>query len=243
MNNHLPIIFLLLLSFFSIGLAQDRYYVWTYPFETMEANEFELESNSFFFTPSLSDNTHSLDQQFELEYGVTDRLQVGLYQVFSRDFPSGKISAESFMLEALYKLAQTNEFPVDPMIYLEYERDWHFNNPNRAEAKLILSKDFGRINGTVNGIAEYEFGGRVRLTPEFSAGISYELVKGFRAGVETFVTLSDEDETVDEDLSGTGIGPTVAFATPWFDITSGATFGISKNSNAVNFCTTIGIDL
>ncbi len=239
---------LLLVSFstilvFSPASAQDRYYVWAYPYGTTAANEFELESNSFFFTPSLSNNEHSLIQQFELEYGVTDRFQLGLYQVFSRDYPSGNVSAESFILEALYELARKNEFAVNPMLYLEYERDWNFRNPNRAEAKLILSKDFGRLNGTLNGIAEYEFGGSSQLTREFSAGVSYEVMKGFRAGVETFMTLGDEDDTADDDLGGTGIGPTVSLATPWFDITSGVTFGLSKNSNAVNFCTMIGFDL
>lgn len=238
----LSVIFLTLFTL-STASAQDRYYVWTYPYETEEANDFEIESNSFFFTPSLSDNIHSLEQQFELEYGVTDRFQLGLYQVFGRDYPSGSISAKSFMVEALYKLAQKNRLILDPMIYLEYERDWNFKNPNHAEAKLILSKDFGRLNGTVNGIAEYEFGGRNEFTPELSAGLSYEIVDGLRAGVETFATLSDEEEAADEDLHGTGIGPTISLSTPWFDITTGATFGISKNSNAVNFCTTIGIDL
>jgi hypothetical protein len=240
--------FILLLPFFtvsslSIASAQDKYYVWTYPYQTTEANEFELESNSCFLTPSLSSNNHTLVQQFELEYGVTDRFQLGFYQVFSRDYPSGELSAESFMVEALYKLAAKDRWIVDPMIYLEYERGWNFKTPNHGEAKLILSRDFGRLNGTINGIAEFEFGGRSDFAPEFSAGASYEIVKGLRAGVETFMTLSDADEAADEDLSGTGIGPTISVATPWFDIASGVTFGVSRNSNAVNFRINIDFEL
>ena len=231
-------------SSFSIASAQDRYYVWTYPYQTTEANEFELESTSYFFTPSLSNNNHTLVQQFELEYGVTDVFQMGFYQVFSRDYPSGELSAESFMVEALYQLAAKDRWIVNPMIYLEYERKWDFKTPNHGEAKLILSRDFGRLNGTINGIAEFEFGGRSDFAPEFSAGASYEIVKGLRAGVETFMTLSDEDDDdADEDLSGTGIGPTIFIATPWFDIASGVTFGVSRNSNAVNFCTNIDFEL
>ncbi len=236
------LIFSLTIASVSTSAAQDKYYVWTYPYGTTARGEFELESNSFFTTPTLSNNSHSFIQQFELEYGVSDRFQIGLYQVFGRDFPEGRLSSESFMLEALYKLAQENELPVDPMLYVEYERNWNFKNANRAEVKLILSKDIGRLNGTINGIAEYEFGKGSELTPEFSAGFSYELLDGFRVGVESFATLAGE-EAVDEDFGGTGAGPTVSLATPWFDITSGATFGILKNSNAVNFCTTLSFDL
>lgn len=243
MKYFLQLVSLIVLSTLSAASAQEKYYVWTYPYETTEANEFELESNSYLFTPALSDNEHTLVQQFELEYGVTDRFQLGFYQVFTRDYPSGRQSAESFMIEALYKLAEKDKWVVNPLLYLEYERDWNFKSPNRAEAKLVLSKDFGRLNGTFNGMAEYEFGGRSDFTPELGVGISYELLEGFRAGMETLVTLSDEREVQDEDPGGTGIGPTISVATPWFDITSGATFGISRNSNAVNLCTNIDFEL
>ncbi|MCL4540355.1 MAG: hypothetical protein M1378_12305 [Bacteroidetes bacterium] len=148
MKNRSLLVALYTTSIISTASAQDKYYVWTYPYETTEANEFELESNSYFFTPSFSNNDHTLIQQFELEYGITDRLQLGLYQVFSRDYPSGSVSAESFMVEALYKLSGKDQWIVDPLIYLEYERDWNFRDPNHGEAKLILSKDFGRLNGT-----------------------------------------------------------------------------------------------
>lgn len=243
MKYSLRLATLLILLIPTTASAQEKYYVWTYPFETAGAGEFELESSSCLFTPSLSNNEHALVQQFELEYGVTDRFQLGVYQVFSRNYPAGNVEAESFMIEGLYKLAKRNEWIANPLIYLEYERSWNFKSPNHLEAKFILSKDFGRLNGTVNAVGEYEFGGRTDFSPELSAGISYELIVGFRAGVEAFMTLSDEDEIRDEDLRGTGVGPTLSVATPWFDVTSGVTFGISANSNALNFCTNIDFEL
>jgi hypothetical protein len=243
MNTRLAITTLLSVISLSPAFAQDRYFVWSYQYGTEEPTEFELESNSFFNTPSLSDNVHSLNQQFELEYGVTGNFQLGLYQVFGRDYPSGGLSAKSSKIEALYKLAPTNTLPVDPMIYFEYSRDWNFTNPNGAEAKIILSKEVGKFYGTLNGIAEYEFGGRTDFTPELSAGLSYKLLDGLRIGVEGFSTLSDETEADDEDLQGTALGPTISISTPWLWITTGASFGISKNSNALNFCTIFGIDL
>jgi hypothetical protein len=238
----LPAMSVLILSLSPV-FAQDRYYVWTYQYGTEEATEFELESNSFFNTPSLSNNAHSLNQQFELEYGASDDLQLGLYQVFSRDYPSGSLSAKSSKLEVLYKLAPRNVLPADPMLYVEYSRDWNFKNPNKAEVKLILSRDIGKLDGTINGIAEYEFGGKTEFTPELSMGISYEIIQGVRLGVEGFSTMSDEKEANDEDLQGTALGPTVAISTPWFWLTTGASFGVSENSNALNFCTALGIDL
>ncbi len=243
MKNLLLAVPLFTAAFVSAASAQEKYYAWTYPFETAGANELEVESNSYLFTPSLLGNAHTLVQQFEIEYGVTDRFQLGLYQVFDRRYPSGKISAESFMVEALYKFARKGQWIVNPLLYLEYERAWNFKSPNHAEVKLILSRDFGRLNGTINGIGEFEFGGGSSFSPELSAGVSYQLVKGFRAGVEAFMTLADEDEAVDEDFGGSGVGPTLSVATPWFDITSGATFGVTKRSNAVNFCTNIAIEL
>ncbi len=228
--------------FITTARAQDKYYVWTAPYETTDANEFELESYSYFLTPSLSDNTHSLVQEFELEYGVTDRLQLGMYQVFNRDYPAGSGEA-SFMIEALYKLAGRDRWIVNPLLYLEYERPWDFKSPNHLEAKLVLSKDIGRLNGTVNGIGEFEFGGKSDFSPELSAGASYLVADGLRAGVEGFFTLSDEDKSADEDFSGSGVGPTVSVSTPWFDITSGVLIGTSRGANALNFCTNIDFEL
>lgn len=243
MKYYLPLAPLVILSSLSAASAQEKYYVWTYPYETSEANQFELESNSCLFTPSLSECKHTLVQHFELEYGVTDRFQLGFCQVFIREYPSGRLSAESFIIEGLYKLAQKNKWAVNPLLYLEYERDWNLKSPNCAEAKLALSKDFGLLNGTFNGIAQYEFGAGSDITSKIIAGISYELIEGLRAGIEALVTLSDEREAEDEDPGGIGIGPTVSVATPWFDIASGATFGITGNSNAVNFCANIGFEL
>lgn len=243
MNLRLTILLLLSVVSLSAAFAQDRYFVWSYQYGTEEAGESELESNSFFNTPSLSNNIHSLNQQFELEYGVTDNFQLGLYQVFGRDYPSGNLSAKSSKIEALYKLAPQNALPADPMIYFEYSRDWNLKNPNQAEAKIILSKEIGKLYGALNGIGEYDFGGRTDFTPELSAGLSYEIFQGLRIGVEGFSTLSDEGEAGDEDLQGTALGPTISISTPWLWITTGASFGISKNSNAMNFCTILGIDL
>lgn len=239
---------LLIVPFFSASLVQDaspqeKYYVWTSPFETTDASEFEVEINSYLFMPSFSGNVSTLSQQFEIDYGVTDRFQLGFEHLFNVSYPSGKTSAESFTIAALYELAQKGRWIVNPMLCLEYERAWDFKFPNRAEAKLILSEDFGYFNGTINGIGELEFGGGSGFGPEISAGTSYEIVKGFRAGVEAFITLTDKGESADEHLHGTGVGPTVSVAAPWFDVTSGATFGVKKRSNAVNFCTTINIEL
>lgn len=227
----------------STAMAQDRYYNWSEQFESEDPGEFELESYSNFDTPSYSSSNHSLVQTFELEYAFSDRVQARISQGFLKGYPAGEFSSGVLEVEGLYRLVAPGKFYIDPVVYLSFSRSWTPGSATTAEAKLILSKDIGSINALVVGSTEYYFGGESELKPEMSAGVSYRIVDGLRAGIEAFATGEDEDKTEDADLRGTGIGPTVSFSTPWFWMTTGASLGLSGAANNLNFRTIIGIDL
>ena len=236
------IAFLISLSF-SAAFAQDRFYSWSDQFETGEAGDLELESYSNFNTPSFSDNNHYLNQQFELEYGLSHNLSFGVNQTLGKEYPGGNFSLGQFGVEGLYRLTAPGKFVVDPVLYIEYSRMWDRSASNQLEAKLILTKDFGRLNAIVNCAAEHQFGTASELEPEFSGGISYEFARGLRGGIEMFATGPDQEQLPDADLRGTGAGPTVSLTTPWFWVTSGISYGIANEANRLNFRAIIGIDL
>lgn len=228
---------------FSAAFAQDRFYLWSDQFETEAAGATELESCSDFNTPTFSNNEHYLNQQFEIEYSISDRAAIGVNQEFGKQYPGDSFSFGQFGIEGLYELISPGRFIVDPVICVEYSRMWNLSSSGNLETKLILTRDFGPLNAIVNCTAEYQFGTASGLEPEFSGGISYEFVRRFRGGFEIFVTGADADRLPDADLRGTGAGPTLSFSTGWFRITTGISYGIANDANRLNFRAIAGIDL
>lgn len=230
-------------SYFSPVFAQVRNYIWSDQYDAGEAGDFELESYSDFNTPALAGSDHFLNQQFEIECGVSRRLTLAAVQTFGRGYPAGGWSVGVSGIEAMYQLVQPHRFVVDPVLYAEYSRSWTRSASDQFETKLILSRSFGRFSAIANAGAEYQFGTEGELDPEFSGGISYEFVDGFRGGLEMFATGSDNERIPDADLRGTGAGPTVSLSTPWFDITSGLSYGIAGGADKLNFRTIVTVDL
>lgn len=230
-------------SCFSPVFAQTRNYIWSDQYEAEDAGGFEIESYSDFNTPALAGNVHFLNQQFELEYGVSPHFTLGVVQTFGGGYPEGNWSFGVSGIEAMYRLMPPDRFVADPVLYAEYSRTWTHPAANQFEAKLILTRSFGRLSAIANAGAEYQFGAGSELEPEFSGGISYQLVDGLSCGLEMFATGSDDDRLPDADLRGTGAGPTVSVSTPWFDIASGLSYGITGGADRMNFRAIVTVDL
>lgn len=230
-------------SYFSPVFAQGRNYVWSDQCDAGETGEFELESYSDFNTPALSRGDHYLNQQFEIEYCVSQRLTLAAVQTFGGGYPAGDWSFGVSGIEAMYEIAPPHRLVVDPVLYAEYSRSWTHSASGQFETKLILTGSFGRLSAIANAGAEYQFGTGSELEPEFSGGISYKFVDGFRGGLEMFATGSDNDRIPDADLRGTGAGPTVSVSTPWFDVTSGLSYGIAGGADKLNFRAIVTVDL
>ena len=102
-------------------------------------------------------------------------------------------------LETRYRLARPGDWFVDPVVYLEAKKEWTEDKPIGVEGKLILGKDIGPINVSLNGAAEQEFipGGGRAYEYSYALGSSYEIAPWLRAGGEVFGVQKREGGAVE----------------------------------------------
>jgi len=173
------------------AFAHMRDYVLNQPYYTTKRGEFELEIyHDYNLRDFDNDNTHSLKQQFELEYGLTNHWQIAYYEVAKWD-RTKDYRRDALKIESKYRFAEAGEWPVDVAIYGEYEGpNGHQDSDSDAlEGKLILSKDFGPWNVVGNLITERKINEHDLWAFEYTAGVSYPLNPKMRLGLELRETL------------------------------------------------------
>lgn len=197
--------------------ADMRPYTWTYGYMTPAKGEIELEWWGEFRKGKEAD---LYKPQIELEYGLTDRWVAGLYGVFEKK--GAETWGTEIKLEQRYRLFDPGVLPVDTALYLEYAHNFK-EDADELEGKVILSRDFGKFNTTLNLIAETAFDGE---DPEYgySAGISYPLNDRVKPAVEAFGNWKGSE-------TEHYIGPSVqvSFGKVW--VNAGAGFGLTKESD------------
>jgi len=176
--------FLIEVTFPVIGYADNRSYVWTYEYQTVSRGEAELES---YFTLSTPDRrrmsgTTTTEHMIELEVGMTERFDFAVYQIFSQS-PGQSLHYDGFQLRARYRIGEKGEFFFDPLFYLEYKGVPDFSE-SALETKLILARDFGRLNIALNPIVVFEFGEEDNVEPEYAIGARYSINRLLRIGIE-----------------------------------------------------------
>jgi hypothetical protein len=126
------------------------------------------------------------DLQTELEYGLTDRVELGFYFVF-RQGPSAGTPDFFFRgvkQRARIRLAERGEWPLDVALYFEIAE---FHNELEFEEKLLLSKQVGRFSFITNLWVEQEWyfqSEEVKYIFNPTAGFTYEIQPGFLLGAE-----------------------------------------------------------
>ncbi len=126
------------------------------------------------------------DYQLELETGITQRWDVAAYGVV-RQIAGADPELAAVKLESRYALAAPGTWFVDPVLYVELQKTIVEDRPFSVEEKLILARDFGPLNVSLNGAAEQEFvGGEVEPEYSYAFGTSWEFVPAFRLGGEIF---------------------------------------------------------
>ena len=164
------------LAFFTVVYADNRAYVWTYECKTMKAGEAEVEYYTTFHSPfpdSLG-GTVTAEHNIELEVGMNDHFDMGFYQVFEQP-PEEALIYKGFKVRARYRFGELGQYPVDPLLYVEYKGRPDFSR-HEWEMKLILAKDFDRFNIAVNPVLEFESdddGWEQEF--KYNLGISYRL--------------------------------------------------------------------
>lgn len=216
--------------------ADSRKYVWTYEYSTMPAGIAEVEYYLTADVPDTGERTSSSWQhQLELEYGLTDNWDVGLYQVFTEGHETNSASAleyEGFKVKTRYRVGKKGAFLVDPLIYVEYIRNSNLAEPDVLEAKLVLARDIGKFNVAYNAIVERELDGEGETEHEYATGVSYDMAPGLGIGLEAKGSYSEHEHAV---------GPVVGVETDKFWVSMGAVFGMNDETEDVQARMIIGV--
>lgn len=104
----------------------------------------------------------------EVEAGVTDYWQTGLFGELQRD-PGGDLNYTATGWENIFQFFEPGEAWMDSGLYLEYESGYG-KQPDAVETKLLLEKPVGRFVNTLNVIFEKQIGNNAQGT---SMGYAY----------------------------------------------------------------------
>ena len=197
-------------------LADQRSYVWTYQYMIMERGKAEIEQYTTFSTPELGamSSQTSTELSLEAEIGMSEHFDFAVYQVFKQ----GKdgLKYDGFKLRERFLFGEKGRFLVDPLVYFEYKGKPDFSS-HSLELKLILAKDFGDLNISVNPYTEFEKegAGEWEIVPKYAAGISYRIFEILGLGLEGSGSKK-----------GNYIGPTITHGIKNIWVAAGAQFPV-----------------
>lgn len=180
----------------AVADAHARDYLVNQPYFTAKRGEFEVTSwNDMNFSEADNSGTYHSKHQLELEYGITDHLQLAYYEVYTWD-RAKDWERDAFKIEAKARFAEAGQWPVDIALYTEYKNpDGHRSvSSDELENKVILSKDVGRWNLIGNVIFEKKLNTHSDWEFGYTAGVSYGVTPRTRLGLEVKETLGDSGE-------------------------------------------------
>jgi hypothetical protein len=169
---------------------------YSYPYQTLPQGKVEVEAIADIVPVRVAreklDGTRDAvtalryQLQTELELGITDRLELGLYFAFRQgataDTPA--LRFEGMKQRLRYRFAEEGDLPVDIGVYLEVAE---FYNEVELEQKLLLSRRFGYLTAVANLWVEQEYyfqDQEWKLIYNPTAGAVYEFSPSFMLGLE-----------------------------------------------------------
>ena len=206
--------------FVSIAKADEeegRRFTYVYEATTAERGEVEAENWVTWGTsPRDERGFNRLDFRHEIEFGVTDHLQIGLYLAdwgYREDSATNEhgFRYQSSAVELIYNLTNPTTDLLGMALYEEIR-----GGPEllELESKVILQKNVGRFVIAYNGTLEAKWEGN-RLEGKAgeiaqSFGLSYEISPAWCVGVELLheIDLPDWSEAADSIVYG---GPNVSY--------------------------------
>jgi hypothetical protein len=206
-HSYRPLRLPVILALFAPTLARanPRPLPFTYGYETLAEGEAEIEQYAD-FTPlkALSATTGApawygaTQFQTELEYGITDRLELGLYVTLAPKPGESFVGAASLTegngikQRLRLRLAEEGEWPIDVALYGEVVEN---ENEVELEAKVILQKRFGRLRLMTNLWAEreYYFANRRDWVINPTLGITYQVTAAIHPGLEYWMRAEFPD--------------------------------------------------
>ena len=238
--------------------ATPRELPFTYPVETLPQGSLELEMYGD-MTPlrvyaSPSDPWHPPDPsqgrlwepayqlQNEFEYGLTDFIELGFYQVFvanPADGGSNTITFDGMKWRVRGRLADPGQWPIDVGWYAELETK---HDELSLEGKVLLAKRWGRLHWMANlwvEASEQRPFDEDQRTFHFilnpTTGVAYQVTPTFHPGIEYWArgevgTVGDTQTDVINNRIHHFLGPSahVDFGKLWW------TVGLYADLNNVN---------
>lgn len=199
--------------------ADRRVFGWTYPYMTLPEGTLELEHyldlglNEWDDpdTPEVENGWGEVywQQQVEFEYGITDHLDFGFYNVF-RQKPYGNFEYRGPKLRTRYRFGEESDYFLDPAIYFETA---YFGDEVKLEEMIILGKKLGKIEMALNlkGEQEYKLESEeweFEFIPTF--GVGYHLTHNFSIGLEYYGKAKFEHGEMEYFVNY--VGPAISFA-------------------------------
>jgi hypothetical protein len=180
------------------ALANPRVFPFTYTPDTLPKGELELEAYTDYIpvrVTSVAGNQSwygSTDFQTELEYGITSKLELGLYVTFAPTpgqeyyLVPTPIEGNGLKERLKYAFADPGAWPIDLAVYGELVED---QREIEIEAKAILERHLGpvRIAANLTGEREYYFTSQKDWVLNPSGGVSVEATPAIQPGVEAFL--------------------------------------------------------
>src|SRR5829696_1459136 len=140
--------------------AGQRRFAFTYETTTSPKGEVELENLvTWKHTRNREGRVDEFDFRHELEFGVTDRLQVGVYLLdwsYSPDATGKKTQYKHSGVELIYALTNPVTDWIGSAAYLEVLAG---DEVLEIEGKLLLQKNFGPLIIAYNAVLEAEWEG------------------------------------------------------------------------------------
>jgi hypothetical protein len=214
----------------ALARADRRYYGETYNAVTAPPGAVDLELWSTLYQSPRAGGVQYWRQQLELETGITDRWDVALYNIWRRD-QGATTQYEATKIETRYRLSDYGAWFVDPVLYFEAKKEWVSDKPLALEGKIILGKDLGPVNVSVNGLYEIELipGGDREHELGYAAGLSYEVLPYVRVGGEAWSNwkrAAGETTWAGEHYAGPAVS--LAVSRVWLVLATG--FGLTDES-------------
>ncbi len=176
----------------SSAWADGRAYGTTYQAATEEKGELEVEN---WLTGAgdgeVGDSAPGggLREMLELEYGLTSRWDLALYNMLDLSKAEGGSRYAGLKVESRYRFSDPGAWPVDVVGYLEYQWRRAGDADQSLEAKAIVARDFGPWNVAGNLSVEVErlLEGGFNPEMEYALGVSRQLGgPAVTVGLETF---------------------------------------------------------
>jgi hypothetical protein len=208
--------------------AGRRPYAFVQGAESLDRGALELES--WVSGKKRPDGTKAWDWWLGPVAGLTDRLEVGLFTIFTQQDAQGTpeaVQLSSLRFQASYALADRGAWPVDLRLRAEYGQPVGATQYPTAWLSAIASRQLGHLDLSANaGWWAWFDDEEVVHYITWGFGGSLEIVGGLRAGFETFGdSIPDHDDSTNQ-----YVGPTLAFGRDRVWMSSTFAFGLTDTS-------------